>query len=59
MYPIIIHAVSPEEYFAVVASQEAVDRKQAFGTQVEADGIDELHHIIACESWKDARPEVE
>lgn len=57
--PYRVLAKGSENHLAVVASQKAVDRKQAFGTQVEADGIDELHHIIACESWKDARPEVE
>ena len=51
--PYRVLAKGSENHLAVVAPQEAVDRKQAFGTQVEADGIDELHHIIACESGKE------
>jgi hypothetical protein len=50
VYPIIIHAVSPEEYFAVVASQVVVDGKEALGLQFKKTGVDELYHIVSTQT---------
>ena len=54
MHPVPVHAEGAEEHAAVVAAQVVVEEIETLGLQFEEHGVDELHDVIALQSWQQA-----